>query len=75
MWTIHPLGALLALSLVSCSSSANSPTGPDDVTGTMEPGRHQPSQPCGHAPKRYRGLTGRSNSLSVSLGACSVVSP
>jgi hypothetical protein len=75
MRTILPLGALLALSLVSCSSSASSLTGPDDIKATMEPARDQPSQPCAPPPGGYHGLAGSSNSLSVSLGACTVVSP
>jgi hypothetical protein len=75
MRTILPLGALLALSLVSCSSSARSLTGPDDITATMEPGRDQPIQPCAPPPGGYQGLAGRSSSLSVSLSACTVVSP
>jgi hypothetical protein len=73
MWTILPLIVLLALSLASCSSSANSLTGPpDDINPTMEPDRQQPSQPCA-APASYHGLAGRSTSLSVSLGTCTLV--
>jgi hypothetical protein len=53
MHTILPLGALLALSLASCSSSANSFTGPDDVQPAIDPAGpgvkpdpEQPSTPC-----------------------------
>jgi hypothetical protein len=42
MPTILPLGAVLALTLASCSNSANPFTGPD-----IEPGRMQePTSPC-----------------------------
>jgi hypothetical protein len=75
MRTILPLGVLLALSLMSCSSSASSLTGPDDTKAKMEPGRDQPSQPCAPPPGGYQGLAGRSSSLSVSLSACTVVGP
>jgi hypothetical protein len=75
MWTILPLVVLLALSLASCSSSANSLTGPPDaINPTMEPSRDQPSQPCG-PPGNYHGHAGRSSSLSVSFSTCTLVTP
>jgi hypothetical protein len=75
MSTILPLASLLALSLASCSSSANSLTGPpDDIKPTMEPGRNQPSQPCTPL-GNYPGLAGRPSSLNVSLSVCALVSP
>jgi hypothetical protein len=71
MWTILPFVVLLTLSLVSCSSSANSVTGPleEDTKPTMDPGRNHPSQPCA-PPANYQGLAGRSSTLSVALRAC-----
>jgi hypothetical protein len=71
MRTILPLGALLALSLASCSSSENSLTEPaDDTEPMMEPGRNQqPIQPC-ESPAGYPGLVGKSTSLSVALIGC-----
>ncbi len=72
MRTILPLGALLALSLASCSSSANSLTGPD-----VEPGRVQePAAPC-ELPK-FRPSSGTWDSLrmiSTATAGCPPVSP
>lgn len=80
MHTILPLGALLALSLASCSSSANSFTGPDDIQPTIDPADRgvtpdptRPSKPCeAHAAAASALRSGTFSESSVPELPCSL---
>jgi hypothetical protein len=70
MRTILPGGAILALTLASCSNSANPLTGPD-----TEPGRVQePTGPCELPQYRRFGGTRFNSRLMSSTTGCPPVS-
>jgi hypothetical protein len=88
MGTTLPLGALLALSLASCSSSGNSLTGPDDIkpsTGPVDPAREEPGTHCAAPSDHPAAISSASGSgassawyssrIMSSRTACTWVSP
>jgi hypothetical protein len=72
MGTTLPVGALLALSLASCSNSANPLTGPN-----MEPGRGQEPTAVCQQPKARPSSEAAHNSRTTSTitASCASVQP
>ena len=67
MRTILPLGVLLALSLVGCSSSNSPVTGPAEIEPSIDPARGEPLSPC-QPPVSYQEAIYRSSG-----GSCQVL--